>query len=721
MWVWAVLCLLGCAIVAATLWRRRTLGWPKLVTLGVLQGALAVLVVTLLWRPVLNVERVRDQENALAVALDASASMAHGENEQSRLQSAVAALQGGPLDAMGKVFDLRLFAFASQTTSIPTIEAVPPPGAQSRIGDAVTRVLQTGGSVPLAGVVLISDGSENGGTLTEERLAEIASYGVPIHTVGVGPTEVVNDLEIESVRAAQKAPAGATVTAEVTIRHSGEANTRLKVYDGDTLLASRDLVLPANANVTTHQVELRAGEPGTRDLRFTIDPLPNERNIINNTRAQVLDVPAERRHILYIEGEPRWEYKFIRRASDAERSLRLASLVRMTPNKNYRQGVQSGAELSEGFPTERAELFAYDAIIIGSYEAAALTAQQHEQLESFIDERGGSVLMLAGRYGLSAGGWNDAAIAETLPVHLPEKVSTSFSQRPTRVQPTPYGLESAITRLGADPKRNAQLWRELPALADYQSLGTLKPGAIVLLETNTERGRTPLLVWQRFGRGATYVLGTASTMRWQMQTRSDDMRHEMFWRQLLHAVADHAPSRTTLTTSQSVYNDERRVELSAELFDAEFKPINDAQVELLIAPETGESFTQIMQASGKNDGRYVASIDAPATGLYRADLNARVGGEGVGSAVVHFRRADGVSEHFNTRQNRPVLERLATMTGGRYWTLDNLAGLAEAIPYSKAGVVERQTLDLWNLPIVFLLLLALKLGEWLLRLRWGTL
>ena len=42
------------------------------------------------------------------------------------------------------------------------------------------------------------------------------------------------------------------------------------------------------------------------------------------------------------------------------------------------------------------------------------------------------------------------------------------------------------------------------------------------------------------------------------------------------------------------------------------------------------------------------------------------------------------------------------MTGGRYWTLDELDGLAAAIPYSKAGIVERQTLDLWNLPIVFL-------------------
>jgi len=129
-----------------------------------------------------------------------------------------------------------------------------------------------------------------------------------------------------------------------------------------------------------------------------------------------------------------------------------------------------------------------------------------------------------------------------------------------------------------------------------------------------------------------------------------------------------------------------------------------------------------MQPSGRGDGRYRATIDATAPGLYRIDMMARgAGGADAGTAVTHVLRTDGVLEHFATQQHRAVLERLAAMTGGRYWTLDELDGLAAAIPYSKAGVIERQTLDLWNLPIVFLVLLALKAAEWLLRLRWGRL
>ena len=154
---------------------------------GILQSLLAAAVLCLLWRPVLNVERVRDRENVLAVAIDGSASMAYGEADRSRLQEVAAALQNGTLAKLEDTFEVRLFSFAQTTTPLDSLDAIPAPGPQTRIGDSLVQVLQSAGSIPLAGVVLFSDGAENGGSLSEERLTEIASYGVPIHTVGVGP------------------------------------------------------------------------------------------------------------------------------------------------------------------------------------------------------------------------------------------------------------------------------------------------------------------------------------------------------------------------------------------------------------------------------------------------------------------------------------------------------------------------------------------------------
>ncbi len=713
-------------LIVASLLRRRSVGLGKLVAIGTLQGLFLALLLGLLWRPVLHVERVRDRENVLAVAIDASASMAFDDSPgadvpRSRLQQAVTALQSDALAALQKSFEVRLFAFSSRAESLSSLDAMPAPGAQTRIGDSLVQLLQTASSVPLAGIVLLSDGAENGQTLSEERLAELASFGVPVHTVGVGAERIPQDLELDQVRVAQIAPAGSTVTAAVRIRHDAPGTTRLRVYDRDKLLAAKVLELPQTATTSSHHIEFPAGDAGTHDLRFTLDALDGEQDLVNNTRLQVLNVPAERRRILYIEGAPRWEYKFLRRAIEPERSLQLTSAVRTTPNKYFRQGVRSGAELQDGFPDDPAELFAYDAVIIGSFDAATLSVQQHQLLRQFVDRRGGSVLLLAGRQGLSAGGWERAALSQTLPTHLPDRQSQSFVQRAASVRPTLYAADSPITRFDIDPARNAQQWQSLPKLADYQSLGRLKPGAIVLLEATAGEGAAPLLVWQRFGQGATYMLGTASTLRWQMRLAPDDQRHELFWRQLAHALADGATPRVTLASEKSVYDDERQIRMEAQLRNARFEPIDAAQVELLVAPERDEPYKVSMQPSDAGPGRYVASFDAPATGLYRIDLSARAPDGEMQSATAYVRRNEGLLEHYGVRQDRAVLTRIADMTGGRYWTLAELDRLAAAIPYSRAGIVERQTLDLWNLPIVFLVLLALLASEWLLRLKWGRL
>ena len=181
----------------------------------------------------LNVERVRDRENVLAVAIDASASMAYGEADRSRLQEVAAALQKGTLAKLEDTFEVRLFSFAQTTTPLDSLDAIPAPGPQTRIGDSLVQVLQSAGSIPLAGVVLFSDGAENGGSLSEERLTEIASYGVPIHTVGVGPEQVAGDLELERLDVPASAPVG--LDGDCAGRHS----SRRRRADAAARLRSR--------------------------------------------------------------------------------------------------------------------------------------------------------------------------------------------------------------------------------------------------------------------------------------------------------------------------------------------------------------------------------------------------------------------------------------------------------------------------------------------------
>jgi hypothetical protein len=88
--------------------------------------------------------------------------------------------------------------------------------------------------------------------------------------------------------------------------------------------------------------------------------------------------------------------------------------------------------------------------------------------------------------------------------------------------------------------------------------------------------------------------------------------------------------------------------------------------------------------------------------------------------VLTFRREDGVAENFRVAQNRELLEKLAEQTGGRYYTAADMAKLPEQISFSEAGITTRETKDIWDMPIVFLLALSLRSMEWLLRRKWGV-
>jgi hypothetical protein len=299
--VWLLVALTAVAAIAVgvSIWRRRTgLGLVRATVLGALQTALIAAVLVLLWRPALVTQTLRPQENSVAVLLDTSGSMLYGDEETSRLQQVVDALTRSALPALESQFAVNLFSFAGDLVELPSLDQVPPPGPVTHIGEALLNVLRGAQSGAVAAVVLVSDGADNSADFDQAKIAEIASFGVPVHTVGVGEETMPNDLELEDVQLPSVGLAGSTVSAQVSIRHSGAALAELKVYDGDAILASETIQLPATTGVTTRWVDIGVGTAGVRDLKFSLDALPNETNVINNSRLRPMEVPEQRRHIL---------------------------------------------------------------------------------------------------------------------------------------------------------------------------------------------------------------------------------------------------------------------------------------------------------------------------------------------------------------------------------------------------------------------------------------
>ncbi|MGA9882596.1 MAG: glutamine amidotransferase [Candidatus Acidiferrales bacterium] len=725
-WVLVALILLAAAGFAFLIWSRRSQLTPRMRgwragIIWLLQFCLAALLLVVLWQPAVTVAELKPQQNIVAVLVDDSRSMAIADSGSTREADAVKALQNGVIADLQKNFQTRVYSFDTQIARVSNLQQLQPTAAATHIGDSLQQLVSETSDLPVGAILLLSDGADNSGGIDRATIAALRSRHIPVHTVGFGAEHMEHDVEIDDAALAPRALAKSRMSATVTFHQDGFAGQKatLSVRDGDKLLASRDVTLAGNGKSQSETLLLNAGDAGAKALTFSIAPLPGESNTANNSITRLVNVQSEKRRILYVEGEPRWEYKFIRRAEDDDPIVEIASMLRTTENKIYRQGIENPQELAEGFPTDAKELFQYQGLIIGSVEAGYFTSAQQDLIRQFVDRRGGGLLMLGGRFALADGGWGGSPLANLLPVVLPDHNKT-FHRLPATVELTAAGKDSLICRLTDDPDQNAERWKKLPYLMDYQEAGTPKPGAAVLADLKAGGRELPLLTTENYGRGRTAVMATSGTWRWQMSLPAGDPTHTMFWQQLLRWLVADTPGHVVASVPNQMLYDNGRTKLTAQVRDVDYLPAPDASVQAHVMGPDGLAATVEMTPVPDSPGSFQADWSAAKPGSYLAEIVAQRGGQDIGRDVVTFERMDGVAENFHTAQNRPLLEQLAAETGGSYWRPQDLSKLASQIPYSEAGITVRNTKPLWNMPVVFLVILFLLLCEWTLRRKWGV-
>ena len=724
-WVLALVAIVTVAALGFAIRSRRHRLAPaihgmRMGILWLLEAAFISLLLLLLWQPAMSVAELKPQQNIVAVVVDDSRSMAIKEGGSSRIEAAVSVLQSGLIERLQDKFQVQLYRFGGVLERIQRPDRLSGSAPASRIGAALQDLLADTATLPIGAIVLLSDGSGTSGGIDPETVASICRKHIPVHTIGFGREQFDRDIELTGVQLPSHVLPDSLLQAQITVRQQGYEGQRARVSasEGEKILGSREILLAKNVQI--EPLIFVSGNAGVKNVEFAIQPLEGERNRDNNRLTRVIDVDAAKPRILYVEGEPRWDYKFIRRAIEDDGSLQIASILRTTQNKIYVQDEQGGdAELRNGFPNEVEQLFQYDGILLGSIEAGYFTPAQQELMHQFVDRRGGGLLFMGGRESLADGGYTKAPFAGMLPVELPGHRDTFHRDR-AYPELSPAGRDSLICRLVEDPDKNAARWKELPYLMNYQEPGVPKPAATVLAEMTAGGKKMPLLVTQNYGRGRTAVFSTGGDWRWKMLQPADDRTHAIFWRQLLRWLVNDTPTRVTASTRHPVLFDDGHVRLRAEVRDTTYLPSSDAQVEARIADPAGTFQTIPFQADPAEPGSYNAEWSADKAGTYVAEVAARRGQQELGRHIVTFRRENGVAENFHQEQNRELLEKLAAQTGGRYYRPQEAGNLPRDISYSEAGIAVRETKDLWDMPAVFLVALMLRSTEWLLRRRWGA-
>ena len=713
----------GIAVTLTTYTRARGKSTPiDRSILSALRLMALATVVFCLFRPVLVLSSIVPQQNFLGILIDNSRSMeiADRENEPRHtfVNRSFESETSGLRAALADRFALRFFKFSSTAERVTDLHELDYGGTRTDLGSALNRARDELSGVPLSGLVVVSDGADNSESVLTESLRGLSTDGIPVYTVGLGREAFERDIQLSRVEMPRSVLQGTSLVIDVVIGQVGYSGTSIVVQaeDEGRLVSTEEIQLPANGEPATVRMRLTATEPGPRIFRFSVPVQTGEMVTQNNVREVLIVVEDRREKILYFEGEPRFEVKFVRRAVADDENLQVVVLQRTADNKYLRLDVDDADTLVGGFPKTREELFQYRGLVLGSIEARYFTPDQLRMIASFVNQRGGGFLMLGGRSAFAEGGYVGTPIADILPVVLGEPLLIDGEPAFTEitVSPTRAGQTHPVMQVDDTEEASAERWKSLPAVSSLNPIFETKPGATTLLTGTSESDERIVLAFQRYGAGKTLALPIQDSWMWQMHAdvAPDDMTHELFWRRLLRWLVDGVPDQVVASVRRDHVEPGEPIELVTEVVDGTYLRMNNSQVIAEVTSPLGDFVEIPLDWTTERDGEYKGHITPTEEGLYRIRVEAINDDNLVGTDMVYFFASASDDEFFDSAMRAPLLRRIANETSGQFYTVDTVESLPEDITYTGAGVTVVEELELWDMPILLLLLIVLIGSEW---------
>ena len=709
--------------------RGRATVFDRVVMAALRTGALTVAVFCLL-QPTLVLRSVVPQRNFVGVLIDDSKSMSlspRGGDPRSAFVTERLSAAGGLIEELSERFTVRMFSFSSTAERVDDPATLTFAGTRTDLAGALDHVREDLSAVPLSGIVVVTDGADNGGRVLSESLVPLQAASIPVFTVGLGDEALVPDVQLDRVQVPASVLLGSAVIVDVVIAQRGYEgrSVTLEVEDDGRILARQDVELGEDGEPVVTRVRFTADRVGPRRISFRVPISEGERVEGNNRRQVTMEVRRTREKILYFEGEPRFEVKFLRRAVQADDNVQVVVLQRTAPDKFLRLDVDDADELAGGFPRSREELFRYRGLIIGSVEAGFFTHDQLTMIQDFVSQRGGGLLTLGGRNAFAEGGYVGTPVADVLPIVMDESDDGPPPRAiELRVAPTPAGTFHPTTQLAGSEESLEQVWERLPPVTTLNNITTVKPGATALLtgrSTEEPAAEHVVLAWQRFGRGKAFSLPIQDSWLWQMHADVplEDQSHERFWQQLLRGLVDGVPDPVSVTLDRERSDPGEAVRMTALVHDSTYIELNDASVVAKLISPVGEERQVPLQWTVEEDGSYAGSFVPAQEGTWQVAVTALRDGAEIGADDGWLRVEPGDDEFFDAGRHSALLERLAEATGGRAYTSDNIGDLPEDLQFTGGGVTVVEERDLWDMPILFFLMVGLIGGEWAFRRRRG--
>ena len=161
------------------------------------------------------------------------------------------------------------------------------------------------------------------------------------------------------------------------------------------------------------------------------------------------------------------------------------------------------------------------------------------------------------------------------------------------------------------------------------------------------------------------------------------------------------------------------VPLTVQVYREDYAPLRAADVRGVFTSPSGAVREVAFQEELTEVGTYTAPFVPQEEGLYELEVTAEAGGEQVGSHRRGLLVRPSGEEFYNATLKRSFLHHLAGASGGAYYTPAEAAAIPERLRSRRTSTSVYQAAYLWDVPLLFGLVLLLLSAEWLWRRRRG--
>lgn len=738
-WQYMLLGLAVFLLLAYQVWiLRERITWGYFWGITAIRFGIFVLLILFLLNPTLLFQKLQKIPMPFAVLVDNSPSMSLADNpveQESRLDKVKQMLLSHKADLWQQLsteYDVRLYTVNEevQPVAFEELEQLEVTGKGSALLEALLAVQNEYRDLPLAGILLFTDGANNLG-LEDTTLLE--NFPLPVFPVEAGNTAVYKDLQIVENRMVNFAFLRSPVTVDLTLKSWGYQDMAVPVV----LKQDNQIIATTLVQITqkefTHPVSFTFTPREVGTFHYTVEtPLQIGEAIRTNNRKDFsLQVVRDKIRILVVSGRPSWSYRFLRRALKSDPTIDLISFIILRTPSDVVNVSERQLSLIP-FPTNRLftqELENFDLLIFDNFSYVFYFPLLYlENVKRFVAE-GGAFAMFGGSESFSEGGYANTPLEEILPVDLSDR-SRGYVFQPGQVELTKEGETHPITQISSDREETKLLWEEMPELEGFNRTLRVKPDATVL-ESYVISGtnqRFPLLATMKYKKGRTLALLTDQSWRWNFEMVGQNKGNRYYLRfikQMIRwLIKDPNFKQVQVLATKETYQPDEEVELRIRVYDDDFSPATDAILTLTSKNTTGEK-VELPYAPTSYPGEYLATYQPASEGFFTVEVEAQRQGKILGNDETLFRVAQLQREFENAAPDDRFLRKIADLTGGKFFPLTTTSpDLVTEIGRVLEGkaqykIIEERPLEIRNTWWAFLVLVGLFSLEWILRRRSG--